>query len=147
MEVPSLVAAMDMWSSFWSTDEFDFDLPSDHIPLRKKQEITLNYYLLDHSKEEMEILKRDMENTMIFFNNKIKVMSERAIELSMKKDLFGAGGGCILRERVDRLNSLLMKTKATVADTEAIMTTVQLDDDDSKSESEYDTDDALDDLY
>ena len=146
---------MDMSSSFWSTDEYDFDLPSDHIPLRKndhiplrkKQEITLNYYLLVRSKEEMEILKRDMENTMIFFNNKIKVVSERAIELSMKKDLFGAGGGCILRKRVDRLNSLLIKTKATVADTEAVMTTVQLDDDDSESESECDTDDALDDLY
>ena len=62
----------------------------------------------------------------------------------MKKDLFRAGGGCILRKHVDRLNSLLMKTKATVADTEAVMMTVQLDDDDSESECEYDTDDALD---
>ncbi len=59
-------------------------IPSRHtnIPLRKKQEITMNYSLLIRSKEEIEMLKRDVENTTHFFSTKIEIMSKRVKEIT-----------------------------------------------------------------
>ena len=112
------------------------------VPLKKKQEIIYNYCLLICSKEELEMLKEDMENTVCFLEEKITKMSERAKELNSSGGggLFEAGAYSLMNERIiiDRLKCLLMKAKTIFTDSETALTMTSADaDSTSESYSNY----------
>ena len=116
--------------------------------------MVLNHYHLIRSKEELQMLKQDLTNTIQYYDNKIKLLTAKTREKFQTQ--YETGCVAILRHKIDHLTLLLVKAKATFDDIlvdnsirkpkPGTILTSSESDSDSDTDSEIDDDERNDEI-